>query len=451
MRQHPRLAILVCLLVLFAAGGGVARWDAYSLLYVRPAAVIALGLLFIVPGAWNWQGLRTPLLLLLAFTATIAVQLIPLPPALWSQLGAREPYLQAAVIAGVPQPWRPISLLPFRTANSLLATVPAFAALIALAGIPRHKWRTIVHLLLAICCVSALLGTIQYASSLFYPYDPSDKGLPIGLLANRNHQALLLTIGLLLLAQWGLDDYGHTGGMTKPAVALAGIVFLCLIILLTGSRTGLVIMVLALAVIAVAAGLLITRVKGRRRPWLPWLIALAPFLVVAVGAYAAQSSGFSRLDQSLGEDMRTKALPTVWLIAQHYLPWGAGFGTFDRVFMQFEPEQLLVRGFYNRAHSDPLEVLIAGGLPSILVVAAFLVWLLGITGIDLLRKARVGSGRYIVFTAIMLALIASITDYPLRPPLMTLIFTLLCGLYAGSLAVDAADSPFPPMPRRRSR
>lgn len=442
LRGSPRLAIFLCFLILTALGGGVARWDALSLLYVRPAAVITIGLLVITPGSWNWQGLRLPIILLAAFTATIAIQLIPLPPSIWTNLTGRTPYLQAAVAAGIPQPWRPISLLPYRTANSLLATLPAFATLLALAGIPRRDWRVLSDTLLILCCVSGVLGALQFVTGSLYPYDPSDVGLPIGLLANRNHQALLLAIGILLLAEWGIrNGWGERTAHLRLGATLAGILVLTTIILLTGSRTGLALMLIAVTAIFATGIVRIVRARTRSVPLL-LLLACSPFAMIALAAYVAQDSSFMRLSRSareLGEDMRILALPTVWKIALQYLPWGTGFGSFDRVFMQFEPDAILVRGYFNRAHSDPLEVMIAGGVPSLAVVFLFLLWYAK-AAIASLIAARLDSsyGRRVAVLAILLALLASLVDYPLRTPFLSVVFVLLCGLASSPIALDDA-------------
>jgi O-antigen ligase len=409
----------------------VARWDALSLIYVRPAAVITIGLLVISPGTWDWRGLRWPLVLLCTFAAIIAIQLVPLPPGLWSSLPGRSPYLDAATIAGIPQPWRPISLLPYRTANSLLAVLPAFAALLALAGIPRQQWRVLADAILIICCVSGLLGALQFVTGSLYPYTPSDKGMPIGLLANRNHQALLLTVGMILMAGWGTrNGWSRRDAHIRLGGALAAILILVTLVLLTGSRTGLALMLIAVTAIFVTAAGRILRAKQRSTAWL--LLALSPFVMIAIGAYTAQESSVMRLSRSagaFGDDMRLLALPTVWEIALHYLPWGTGFGSFDRIFMQFEPDRLLVRGYFNRAHSDPLEIVITGGLPAVATMCAFLVWYsrMAYHAFTYTHEDRSYSRRSAAI-CLFLALLASLVDYPLRTPLLSVIAILLCGL-----------------------
>lgn len=436
LMQEPRLLVLLTFLIVCALGGGVARWDEWPLIYVRSLAVIVMSLLIILPGTWNWKGLKVPLVLLTLFAATIAIQLVPLPPSIWTLLPGREPYMQAAAIADVPQPWRPISLIPIRTANSLLATLPAFVGLVAMAGISRLRWQVLADALLVVCCVSALLGTVQFGTGALYPYSPSDIGMPIGLLANRNHQALLLTIGIVLAAQWGMRrKEGRIAPATRASIALALVLLFTTVVLLTGSRTGLLLMLVAVGIVTVVAALRIQR--ATQRSPLYFLLVLAPFAMIALGAYAAQSSGVVRLNNSINQidgDMRLLALPTTWQMALHYFPVGTGFGTFDRMFMQFEPEFLVKQTFFNRAHNDPVEIMITGGLPSLVVLAAFLCWFVSRL-VDVFfrlgRSQRRSDGSSLARAAtlsIAFALLASVVDYPLRTPLLSLIFVLLCGL-----------------------
>jgi O-antigen ligase len=422
--KEPRLIIFLCFLLLCACGGGIARVDAFPLIYIRPAAVLTIGALFVAPGTWDWRGLRIPAAFLAAFTLTILIQLVPLPPTIWAALPARAPYLAAADIAGIPQPWRPISLIPVRTLNSIFAMLPAFTTVVAMAGISRRNWWVIGDLCLVLCCVSSLLGIVQFATGTLYFSTPSDQGMPIGLFANRNHQALFLVIGILLLAHWGMRERRIGDHLARQGIALGGTLIFVIVILLTGSRTGLMLLLGALAMTAATMAL---RKQQTRLP--TFLVILAPFAMVAIGAYFAQESSIVRLDQSVGkldQDMRILALPTVWEIMVRYLPWGTGFGTFDRLFMQFEPDAMLTQRFFNRAHNDPLEVLITGGIPSAMIILLFLLWLL-VMGGSVLKKCGLSMDKIqtLAIVSTLFIMLGSIVDYPLRTPLIATIFCIM--------------------------
>ncbi|MFV3513083.1 hypothetical protein ACNJEI_21360, partial [Mycobacterium tuberculosis] len=84
------------------------------------------------------------------------------------------------------------------TLASLFTLVPAAATLVAYAGFtPDERART-VPMVLAIVAASAVVALAQVAggeNSVAYVYNPTSRDLPVGLLANRNHQAALLAIG----------------------------------------------------------------------------------------------------------------------------------------------------------------------------------------------------------------------------------------------------------------
>src|SRR5215213_4648986 len=110
--ERLRYRILVGFLVVCAIGGGASRPDVFSLLYVRPAAIICLASILSVPGPWKFDRLGAPLVMLTGFAAVILLQLVPIPPDIWLALPGRSRYAEAAAAGGFAQPWRPLSLTP---------------------------------------------------------------------------------------------------------------------------------------------------------------------------------------------------------------------------------------------------------------------------------------------------------------------------------------------------
>src|SRR5688572_22475659 len=123
------VGVFIAFFALSFLGGGASRGDVLSLLYLRPAAILAIAALLILPIDRDWRTYRSLLLMLGAFAALLVLQLVPLPPALWAQLPGRGAFEAAATAAGQPQPWRPLSLTPERTAQSLLALLFPLATL----------------------------------------------------------------------------------------------------------------------------------------------------------------------------------------------------------------------------------------------------------------------------------------------------------------------------------
>lgn len=214
----------LALLVVCALGGGTAFTDVPSLLYVRPAAVICLLLFMLTPARADWRTFRTPIVLLAVFALLMAVQLAPLPPSVWTSLPGRAPYAQAAVAAGIEQPWRPWSLTPDMTMNSLVSLVIPAAVLAGFAKLRPDQQQASVVVLIVLCCASALLGIGQFAGggdSPLYLYRRTYEGFSVGFLSNRNHHAALLSVMFPALRVWTLMPASRTWHRTRQWLALA--------------------------------------------------------------------------------------------------------------------------------------------------------------------------------------------------------------------------------------
>ena len=110
--------------------------------------------------------------------------------------------------------------------------------------------------------------------------------------------------------------------------------------------------------------------------------------------------------------------------ARAFMPWGSGFGSFDRVYRRFEPDELLSTIYMNQAHNEPLQLAIEGGLPALALLALFLWWWTG-SAIGILRF-RLSSERKTMAIAAMVVtfmlMASSLVDYPLRTPLLGSVF-----------------------------
>lgn len=436
------IAFLV-LVVATALGGGSSKTFITSLLYVRPVAILCLGTLLILPVHRDWQVLRWPAMLLAMFALWMCVQLIPLPPVLWSILPGRAPFLEASTAIGMPQPWRPLTLSIDLTLASLFALAPAAAVLLAYAGFtPEERART-VPTVLAIVVASALVALVQVAggeNSAAYLYNPTSRDLPVGLLANRNHQAALLATGLPVLALWLRGralrmQYSRRGRQAERVsllYSLGGVtaVLFVLIALVSGSRAGLILCTGGLIASALLFGGSIRALSARTR----WTIiggSLGALVIVLLLATAfGRALVLDRLDTTgISSDQRFRAFPVLVELIRTYLPFGSGLGTFDPVFRMFEPDADLDRGFFNNAHNDLIELIITGGLPALALLAGFAAWLIARL-VAAIRSRRaideVAVRGWIGLAVIALLLAASLFDYPLRTPLLSMVFAIAC-------------------------
>ena len=149
------------------------------------------------------------------------------------------------------------------------------------------------------------------------------------------------------------------------------------VLLVIGSRAGVVLGVLGLA----AAAVLWRRPTGRER--LRDKLAL-PMFAVGAGVVLLAAVLMSRdeaVQRITGMDSdsegRLEYLPTLLKMAGDFFPVGSGFGGFDPLYRVYEPHEYLSPSYLNHAHNELMELAIQGGLPGLVILAVFLVWLAG--------------------------------------------------------------------------
>lgn len=432
----PPWTPILFLAMVFLLGGG-SRADVASLPLLRGASVLFGFWAITRMGREDWRRIRVPFALLMALTVWIALQLVPFPPEIWQGLPMRGPIVAIDRLLGQPDLWRPLSLSPSQTLNSLLAMTVPIAALLVAAQIPAEDYPRIMWALVVIACLSALLGLVQIlsgSSSPAYLYRIANTDSMVGFFANRNHHALFLAcmipvVGILLRDE--LTRRRRRAG-AREALAVIGVAFTILTVLIA-SRVGLAAGAVAFLVgyFCVAGSWNMSsdnRPSGRptdktAQGRVLWRLVPPGLVIMLVGAtfwLSRRPTGLSRfVDESAGEDLRITAWPTVQSMIETYWTIGSGFGSFAGAYKMFEPDYLLQPSYFNHAHNDWAEAVIVGGLPFILIIIAALIWfareaLAG--GTRNLLKGYRGDLRLGVMAIIAILVASSLVEYPLRVP-----------------------------------
>lgn len=423
---------LIAFLAIVALTGGSSRATSFG-------HVVTLGVATVAAAGWIAfaqppvdRRLRLGFAFLGSCAALICVQLVPLPPAWWSTLPGREDYVSAAAATDTLQFWRPLSLAPDLTWNALFAlTIPA-ALLIGLSRLSTRRRAKLMLPLAALIFVSGVLGLAQVSGGPASPlrwYGGNPDPSAVGFLANRNHQALLLACALPILAALAsMPDTRINRGAPLRWGTLGVAGFIVLMLPSTGSRAGLVLGGLAILLsTAIATPALKQTLLGMRRRGRQRFIAgaAAAFLAfIAVFVFMGRNVAFSRI-ASLDPltDQRVRAFPVVMDITRTYFPWGTGVGAFEPVFRHFEPFALLKLTFFNQAHNDIVQLVLEGGAPAALLLVILLVWWVIATfrawqAVPSAQALAARAGSAII----LLCLVASLVDYPLRTSLMLAIF-----------------------------
>jgi O-antigen ligase len=443
---------LVAFLVLTFLTGGGSRADIQSLVFLRPAAVIFCGI-----ALWNlkWEDVKAYKFLLgmaAALFALVGSHLIPLPPSIWGALPGREIITEIDQVAELGDVWRPITMVPASGWNAFYSLFVPLAVLLLGVQLTREQRFKLLPWVFGLGLFSGLIGLLQSIGDPqgpLYFYNVTNNGSAVGLFSNRNHQAIFLAMLFPMLAVYACAGVRtEEQAKVRGYVALAAGAVLVPLLLVTGSRAGLIAGVIGLASTALLyrkPAITVPKKRKGNKLDLRWL--LGGFAVLCLGALTflmSRAEAFKRIaapDQA--EDVRFQAWGPIAEIAWKYFPFGSGIGSFIEVFQIDEPYELLKPTYLNHAHNDWLEVYMTAGLPGLLLMAIAIYAILRAAWV-LFRTER-GEGRDVPFArlgAVMITIFAlgSIGDYPLRTPSLACVFAI-AALWLSNTKVEINQKP----------
>lgn len=416
-----------------------------SLAILRPLSLLVLGYSLLTLSREHVRRYWPLVTIAAAAVALTVLHLVPLPPGLWHALPGREPIVEIDRLLGLQDLWRPLTLDPQATQNALMALVTPCAVLVLGIQLDAREREVLLTFLLGIGALTAIWGLLQLMGNPrgpLYLYSATSYGSPVGLFANRNHQGVFLASLIPLvycwpqLAQGSWTDLSTSKGK-RSSMAIGGMLLLIPLVLIVGSRAGLLTLVLSICVTAALIAV-VSSVAGKRRRRRPSaLTRVAPVaagIVIATGLVLVtiglgRDRAFERL---IGSDalagLRADLLPVTWKIAAENFPWGTGVGSFDDVYRMYEPDALLMPEYVNHAHNDFLELLMTGGMAAVLIMTFAIVvfaaraWAIFRGGFAEIRANIWPTAALIALTVLF---IASLIDYPLRTPAMASYAVLL--------------------------
>ena len=418
-------AAVILFLCAAIVAGGSARVDAPSLIAVRIAALVAIGAILLPTSTQGLQGYLRVAALPIFVIGVLLVQLIPLPPQVWLSMPGHALYAASAEVAGTPQPWRPWTLMPDATLETLLAMLVPIAALFAAQWAPMAWFKRLPLALMMLAAMSAALAMFQIADgpeSMLRWYPVSDNDVGTGFLANRNHQGLLVSLGIPAAVWWAMQHRADRNRQTAQLLISASVILLCSVgAVITQSRAAILWVAIAVALSALAALPAVVRSLQLR-----WLLGSVLGLTI-LGCTLLTALPYDRLATHVQTDDRWSFWVTTFDMARTFFPFGVGGGSFVTAYPRFEPLSSLRPEYVNHAHNDALELIAEHGLIGLCLVAG-LGWLVVRAAVDGWR-AQTDSGTRIDCRysgiIILLCALASLGDYPLRTPLLMMIFVIL--------------------------
>ncbi|WGZ96193.1 MAG: O-antigen ligase family protein [Candidatus Thiothrix putei] len=393
---------------------------------------------------------RIPLLLKVLLVSMVLlplVYLLPIPAEWWRQLPGRALYAQSLDIleqAG-KSPYLTLSLLPQRTLSSLLALLPVLGMLLAVLLLPVQRVKWLVYAFLLMAVVQALLGLFQYGTGAAWAFSggvEAARYLAVGTYANSDHFAALmvmaLPMALALTAYYAQSgDPRREGGLSRlSGMHRAGAYFLLgLLLLLAGvfarSRTGVVLVMLAILLLA---GVFSRHLGGRRS------VGIGTVTLVVAGAVAADIGLIPVLNRFAVDpltDVRWHTFAVTWQAIREFFPLGSGPGTFQAVFLGFQPPDL--PQFINHVHNDYLEWLFETGMLGVVLLSLALLvygygwWRLRGRAWDAFRFMQTAAGL-----GVLLLMLHGLLDFVFHTPANAVFFAFLSGVFLHLGGADCA-------------
>ena len=458
---HTSFWVLAGFLLLVFLTGGSSRADTAHLLLLRPISVLVLAYAVTTLRRHHILQHRELFIGASVLLGGVSLYLVPLPPSLWSALPGRDIIARIDAATGLGPIWRPLSMAPSATWNALFTLFIPLAVLLLGAQLRAHEHRYILVGLLAAGLASQFLSLFQMlgpSGGPLYLYRVTNDGAPVGFFANRNHFAVFIATLLPLLACYVTSP---SKGVQPGRIFVCGLCALMAIVLLmiSGSRAGLFVGLVAL----LSTGLIFVPSKRRRgharsKKMTSWAAIVAVvvlfMLMLALILMSGQAASVQHVFASdPSGDPRSKIWPVIYQHLFDFFPFGSGVGTYEQTFKLIEPDSLLRSTYSNHAHNDWLELVWTTGVFGIsiavtalaaLCFAAFQLFRLPRAGF--LRQSRAG------LTIMVLLLLGSVSDYPLRTPILEAVFVLAClwtslGLKAPVTGGELARSPNDHRPR----
>lgn len=432
--------------LVFLTGGG-SRPDIQSLVLLRPVSVLV--------AAYGLWGLRKHHIrdygfafgMMAGIFLLVGLHLVPLPPAIWSQLPGRDLLVAVDRTAGLGSVWRPISMVPSATWNAFYSLFAPLAVLLLAVQVTREQRFQILLVFLAFGLASGLLGMLQVVGApggALYFYNVTNGESAVGLFSNRNHQAILLACLFPMLAVYASSGIRTVEQhRTRSWIALVAGAVIIPLLLVTGSRAGLILGLLGIA----SAPMLyrkpqFDRPAKRKNTKKITLYLAAGFFVIGLGTLTilfSRAQAFERIiapDQA--EDIRLAIWGPIADMAWKYFPFGSGIGSFVEAYQIDEPAHLLVPTYLNHAHNDWLELYMTGGLPALFLIGiAVAAWARAAARSWRFPQFRQRDVLYSRLGSVILFLLAagSVGDYPLRAPILAC-FAIVAALWTNGRATQ---------------
>lgn len=370
---------------------------------------------------------RLGLVLMAAVLALPLWQLLPLPHAAGMGGAARAAISADLASAGLVPGTSHASLSRFATDRALWALMPALATYLACLAMPASACRRMLQCVLGLVLASAAFAFFQLTlpdSSPLLLFTSWGRTFG-GLFVNANHQGSALVIGAVIAASLFMQGrrrarQDHTGSRIHWLYAV--VCLACsLMVPLAGSSAAMLLLGAGLVVLAIMLGVVRKRSLKAGRGNALRIATLAGVVMVVLASALAwlQSDG----------ERRGLAVATTHIGTQ-FAPLGTGFGSFVPIYAQYQNLGVARSELINHAHDEYVQWWLEGGVPALLVLA-FGLGVFAWAGWQVLARmpsARLRAIAAPAWTSLLVLLMHSLVDFPLRTTSLMATAALLAGI-----------------------
>lgn len=422
----PLGGLFVTLAALFLLGGS-AREDVQSLAILNPVLIVSCGVALLTLRREQLQGNKGLMAAVILFFLLMLVSALSLQARI-EHLSTDASYETAIRnLADVPSSANVAAMMPAAAWQSFFFLFVPLTVCLFAVQLNRNDLRGALLLTIGLGALSGLIGVLQLAGNPngpFYFYRITNNGTAVGLFANRNHAAVFLACMFPLLAIFATSSPSSigVGRNSRQLVAIAIAILLVPLILVTGSRSGML-----SAFVGLIGGVLLY--SSHLRAHRDSIANKSTKLIVAATVFLAlvfATIYFSRaeaIDRTFASTNIANDRADFWAASlqmfRQYFPFGFGPGGFVPAFQFNEPVDLLSGSYLNQLHNDWLETALTLGVPGVIFMFVGVVYYLRRSFLLWIRmdgqRLTVGLGRMASVIIAILAL-ASLSDYPLRTP-----------------------------------
>lgn len=376
---------------------------------------------------------------MVALLLVAALYLVPLSPAVQEVFPERTLLSEITVATGLTENWQPLTLSPTNGTSSLVALATPLAIMLLAAQLRQRELRPLLFYVLGIGMLSAAFGLMQVVGetdSPLYLYKITNLGSAVGIFANRNHFAVFLAAMFPLLSLFASAKPTDASQHKIHWLSAVGIgAVLVVLIIITGSRAGLVLGVIGLG----GAALLyqapfnnqVTRSRASKNKVnaVTLVFAVGIVLLVSLAVVFSRDEAIDRMfAQPALDDTRGSLWSAAIAMVLQYLPLGSGNGSFANLYQVTATIELLKGNYANHVHNDFIEIILTNGIFGLILILTGLSWLSRQSFLiwgQQRNDSHSGKPRKAVTFSIAIFILASLVDYPLRVPIIIAVFSAL--------------------------